>query len=121
MVSAKVRVRPIAALARHIREFFETELLGVVRLGDVVWRELEKADKKPGQRQLHKERLVVDFMQFALEVNSTAEQPPLGGVKLFNKLSGETVEGPLDVATWSRVGSYIKHAIKERTHEFDRR
>ena len=110
------KIRAVAGLQRHIREFVETELRGVVSVSQLIFRKLEKEDKIAGRRQGFRERLEVDFGSFALVVESPVEKPPLGHITLFDRDSGEEIDGVLDVATWKRVGDFVKSTIKEQNN-----
>lgn len=102
------RIRAIAGLQRHLRDFVEQYLLGHVRIDDLVFRELEKETKIPGRRQLHREKIGVDFGDFSLTIESPVERPPLGWILLFDRKTGEMEEGVIDAATWRRIGKTIK-------------
>lgn len=96
------------------RGFFEREIPGIYSWDDVEKRPAEPSDPDPetgkvNPREKFKERVVLVFDEFRLEVDTCQQVPPLGSVKLFtdNELRAD---GPLDVSTWAKIGS----AIRER-------
>lgn len=107
-------------MVRQLRDFFEDQLCGLYRwqtagdedtvppAGTIRLRASEKHEKLPGRRQLEKEVAIVDFDSYSLVVSSPEEVPPIGRILLYNTVSGERLEGPLDQATWSQIGEAIK-------------
>lgn len=109
-------------LVRHLREFFETHLVGVFRWqtggapdepappGTIRLRDGELHEKVPGRRQLEKGVAVVDFDGYALMLHSPEEVPPIGKVVLFHEKYG-SLEGPPDAPTWAKIAEAIKSSI----------
>lgn len=99
-----------AALIAHIRAFFETELCGLFRYDELEHFQPESIEKTPNYRpnrfEQYKEIAEVRFGNYDLTVCSSAESPPLGKVRL--QYLGGHIEGPLDSATWQRMGNIIR-------------
>jgi hypothetical protein len=98
-------------LLGNARGLFETELRGVFSWDEVQHHVAEPAEPLPNGRRnplgKHKERVVLEFGRFRLEVSSPEEVPPLGKIELYS--DGELrAQGPLDANVWARVGSVIK-------------
>lgn len=104
-------------LLGNARALFETEICGLYSWDEVQHHEPEPAELGPmGRRNplgKHKERVVLGFGQFRLEVSSPEEVPPLGKIELYGdgKLCAQ---GPLDAIVWARVGSAIKERCNGR-------
>lgn len=121
-------IRAHAALTRQAQEqLFKRHLLGIYRWDDVVFAPKEKNDKPeivvtPRGRRRRTERAEGKFraivqMQFPgrdgiwlLDIESPNEHPPLGWIVLEGP---DIIEGPLDSATWDRVGEFIKKKHEE--------
>lgn len=116
-------MRARAALFRHVQVFFETQLLGLFRYGDVIFRPADKAEKIKGKRLYaygkEREIVVAQFGVYSLAILSPVEAPPLGRVE-FGRSEGDGVEslvtGPIDPETFKRVASVIKaDALTQRS------
>lgn len=116
-------MRARAALFRHVQTFFETQLLGLFRYGDVMFRPAEPAEKITGKRRYAygREREIVHahFGVYSLAILSPVEAPPLGRVE-FGRCDGDQVEslvtGPIDPETFKRAASVIRaDAITQRS------
>lgn len=95
-------------LLRQLQQFFELHLSGTYPWGQVLLRSPEKAEKKPGRRQLDKELAVVEFGGYALSLQSPEEVPPLGHIEMIDSRSGVKIGGVIDEATWARIGEHIR-------------
>lgn len=99
------------ALCSFARQFFETEIPGIYSWRDVEVGNPEPSDPEPTGRKNRlgkfKERVVLSFDEFRMELESTECKPPLGRVQLFvnDTLSAE---GSLDASTMVKVGDVIK-------------
>ena len=128
-------IRPLAALTRHVQEFFHQHLVGIYRWDDVEFMPREENVKPPPEawqrtkrgRRIRPEGLEgrwhhtlrLSFGPYDLMVEGPAERPPLGWVSIFDGLATvepETVEGPLDQATWQKIADRIKTGHEERQH-----
>lgn len=104
-------------LLGNARALFETEICGIYSWDDVRHHEPEPAPPLENGRRnplgKHKERVVLGFGQFRLEVSSPEESPPLGKIELYG---GDELcaQGPLDASVWARVGSAIKERCNGR-------
>lgn len=104
-------------LLGNARALFETEICGIYSWDDVRHHAAEPAEPLPNGRRnplgKHRERVVLEFGEFRLEVSSPEEVPPLGKIELYGdgKLCAQ---GPLDANVWARVGSAIKERCNGR-------
>lgn len=109
-------------LSRHVQVFFETELCGLYRFDQIEIMMPEDAPRPEGWSVLrrppfgrHREVITVRFGLYELSVLSPNEAPPLGEVVL--ELPGdEKVSGPLDEATWKRIGTTIRDRERDIHH-----
>lgn len=128
-------IRPLAALTRQVQDFFHGHLVGIYRWEDAVFLPRERNEKPPPEtwprtkrgRRVRPEGLEgrwhhvlrLSFGPYDLEVTGPAEHPPLGNVVLFDgaaRTDDDTVEGPLDPATWEKIAGRIKTDHAERQH-----
>lgn len=114
------RIRQEAVLIRLAREFFETQLLGIISLGETTIAEASLEKKIPGRRQLPREVLEIDFPPYRLVVKSSNEAPPLGEVELEVNGAG-TGKGTLDTATWATLGKIIREGPRPLKRQFERK
>lgn len=98
------------ALLAHVRAFVEQELCGIVRFDELEHIAPMDAEAPPGRRTnpygRHCEVVEVRFGNYDLAVKSPSEAPPLGSVEL--RYLGGIEDGPLDPATWKRLGAFIR-------------
>lgn len=113
------RIRQEAVLARIAREFFETELRGIISLGETQMLEAPLEKKIPGRRQLPRELLELDFPPYRLVIKSSNEAPPLGEVELEIDGTG-TGKATLDAATWATIGKIIRDGPRPLKRVFER-
>lgn len=106
-------IRSHRALLRQAQAFFLSDLVGVFEWGDVqvaapeLMPPAERRDAGVGKfREM--ERLV--FGPWEILICSSHEKPPLGEVSLKEAefSEGWLIVGPLDPATWSRIGAHIR-------------
>ena len=116
-------IRTSAMLLRIAQEFFRTDLVGLygwdrdVRIAapelrepipsniDRIERRRLMAAREGLGRYLEQERLA--FGPWEILIYSAAERGPLGEVSL--RLDGAVeVTGPLDAATWSKIGARVR-------------
>lgn len=123
-------IRSQIALLRHAQDFFRSDLVGlyswdIVKIGE---RELRPAiapnasyrdrkremEAREGKgKYFERERLTFD--PWEILIYSAQERPPLGEVSLRRALDGSVlVTGPLDPATWSQIGKWIRSASHQR-------
>ena len=119
-------IRAIAALTRQAQDFFHSHLLGLYRWDDVEFMPLEKNVRIPPEmwertsrgRRIRPERQEgrhhverkLRFGIWDLTISGPSEHPPLGWLILSGH---ETIEGPLDAATWKRFADHIKEHHEE--------
>ena len=122
-------IRTSAMLLRIAQEFFRTDMVGLygwdrdVRISapelrepipsniDRIERRRLMAAREGLGKYLEHERLA--FGPWEILIYSAAERGPLGEVSL--RLDGAVeVTGPLDAATWRRIGERIRHAGQRR-------
>lgn len=119
-------IRASAALTRQAQDFFHTYLVGIVKWDEVEFSAKEKNVNPPPEtwarnsrgRRIRPERLegkhrAIVRMQFRiwdLTIEGPNEHPPLGWLTLRDH---ETLEGPLDPATWKIFGQHIQKKHKE--------
>lgn len=120
-------IRSHDALLRHVQDFFLAELVGLYWFGDVervriAPPELREAipplvDIKERRRLMEQrqglgryiEQARIAFAPWELLIYSAMEKPPLGLVVLRDLDDGrECVSGPLDPATWSKIGNWVR-------------
>lgn len=116
-------IRPHDALLRHAQEFFAGYLVGLYRWDAVKIAEPERRDVIPpnvgfrARRKLMEERegagkyleqVRILFKPWELIVYSSMERPPLGEVLLRDIDAQTLIAGPLDPATWAKIGDLIK-------------
>lgn len=106
------------ALFHHLQELFERQLRGLCRYSDIEVHVAIPVEKVPGKRRqaLGKVREIVQagFEDYVLTLESPHEAPPLGRATLNLKGGDMLVEGPIDVATFDRMGEAIKERKLER-------
>lgn len=112
---------PRVGLSRHIQVFFETELCGRYRFDEVVFLPPEEAARPAGWSPLrrppfgrHRELVAIQFGAYDLSVASPNEKPPLGEILLVHPDGREY--GPLDEATWKRLGNLIRTREGDLSH-----
>jgi hypothetical protein len=121
-------IRALAALTRQAQEFFHTYLVGIIAWDEVEFAPRERNENPPpamwarnrrGRRirpdrleGKHRAMLRMEFGLWRMTVEAPSEHPPLGWLTLEG---AETLEGPLDAATWKRFGDHIKEKHKELT------
>lgn len=132
-------IRSDSALLRHAQDFFLSDLVGIyswdqvkiappeVRPGippNVDYRERRKQmDARAGMgRNFEQARIV--FSPWELLIYSSNERPPLGEVSLREAgdiNGGVLVSGPIDAATWRKIGNWIRTNSHQRKshHEKD--
>lgn len=100
-------------LSRHLQVFFETELCGLFRFDQVEFMQPEAAPLPEGWSKLrrppfgrNREKVEVRFGTYDLAILSPNEVPPLGEIVLTH--AGGVERGPLDEATWKRMGTIIR-------------
>lgn len=118
-------IRPLAALTRQVQEFFHTELVGIFKWDEVVHSLPEKhvppdtnyVLNERGRRRRRERpegrfhaKLEMEFGLWRLTVEGPTEHPPLGLLTLDGP---ETIDGPLDPATWKRFAALIKKHQEE--------
>jgi len=113
-------VRARAALFRQVREFLETQAVGLYGVGDVDYFVARPAeDKREGGRRFAygKEREIVEgkFGEFEIVLESPNEAPPLGRVTL--RWPGGEVNGPIDRTTFERAGAAIRSRVINKQTE----
>ncbi len=117
-------IRSNAALLRHAREFFLSQLLGLyswdkdVRLSEPELRPAiapnlpvrERRQELEARQGLGKyfEQERVRFGPWEILLYSSAERPPVGEVLLRDDAGAQVVAGPLDPATWDKIGEHIR-------------
>lgn len=97
-------IHPRVALCSHIRQFVDTELPGLYRFDDLEFMPPEKKSERG--RDKWRETAEVRFGPYNLTVSLPGEKPPLGLIEL--SYMGGNVTGPLDTATWNRIGERIR-------------
>lgn len=116
-------IRPIAALLRQAQDLFQMKLVGIYRWDDVKIAPKEKTEQpKPYRTSRGRIRrderpegryhasVSIEFGLWGLVIEGPNEHPPLGWIKLDGP---DIVEGPLDPATWTRIGDCIKQKHEE--------
>jgi len=117
-------IRSHSALLRHAQDFFAAELVGLYRWDRVTIAEPERMPAIPSNAEYRDRRRMMEeregrgkyleqvrilFKPWEILVYSSMERPPLGEVLLRDFDSTQTlVEGPLDSATWSKIGNWIR-------------
>lgn len=110
-------MRARAALFRQLQAFFETELRGLYKISDFVPHEPQPAEERTerGRRFAYgklKEIVEGRFGPFEVLIASPLEVPPLGRVTLRHP--DLQISGPLDPATFAKMGAAVKHQQQER-------
>lgn len=125
-------IRSDSALLRHAQDFFLSDLVGLytwdmvkvappeARPGippNVDYRERRKQmESRVGMgRNLEQARIV--FKPWELLIYSSNERPPLGEVSLreADNINGSVlVSGPIDAATWAKIGNWIRSSHGNR-------
>lgn len=107
-------IRPSRMLLRHAQEFFLTHMIGVYDWGEVqvdppdLCPPAERRERGIGKYQ-EKERLT--FGPWEILIYSSHERPPLGEISLREgNFGGVILSGPLDPATWAKIGQHIRNA-----------
>ena len=113
------RIRQEAVLIRIAREFFDTQLIGIISLGEAYIHEAELETKIPGRRQWPKEQLEIDFPPYRLVIKSSNEKPPLGEAVLTAVDVQE--KGTLDPETWARFGAIVRNGQRPLKRKFERK
>lgn len=123
-------IRSDAALLRHAQDFFLSDLVGLYVWDRAIIAPPEKrpliapnVDRKTRRREMedragggkYLEQVRVCFKPWELLIYSAQEKPPLGEVMLRDFDSGWVlVEGPLDAATWKKIGTHIRASHDRR-------
>lgn len=123
-------IRHHDALLRHAQDFFLSDLVGLYTFDEVRIAAPELRETIPPnidyrkRRQLMEERqgkgkyleqVRIKFGPWEIMVYSSVEKPPLGEVVLRDEDSRqEYVTGPLDPATWSKIGKFIRSETHQR-------
>lgn len=99
------------ALIAQAREAIDLHAFGAVR-----WDEIRQDNPEPlmmpdGRPDpvRKRERVILRFGEFVIDIASSEEAPPLGRVKLY-KGEAVCVDGVLDAKVWARVGSTIRES-----------
>lgn len=106
-------MRARAALFHHLQEFFEKDLRGVFRYGDLTAHVARPVEKKPKERRqaFGKVREIVEgsFGRYRISIESPHEAPPLGLV-IFRAEDDATIEisGPIDRTTFAQIGEKVR-------------
>lgn len=104
-------IRTRNALSRQVQDFFHSHLLGLYRWDDVDHAPAQKVDRIPGKSleagKTH-DKIEMRFGPFDLTVFGPFEDDrhPCGLIKV--QTGAESLEGPLDPATWVKVSDFIK-------------
>jgi hypothetical protein len=125
-------IRSDSALLRHAQDFFLSDLVGLYTWGDV---RIAPPEVRPGippnvdyrerRRQMESrvgmgrnvEQARIVFKPWELLIYSSNERPPLGEVSLReadNINGGVLVSGPIDAATWKKIGEWIRSSHGNR-------
>ena len=130
-------IRSQDALLRHAQEFFLGHMVGLyhwdqvqVAAPEVVeaipsnvdFRERRKLmEKREGRGRFREQArllfpLPIAAARWEILIYSSVERPPLGEVMLrdYERGGRVLVEGPLDPATWVKIGEFIKTASHQR-------
>lgn len=117
-------IRTQMVLLRHAQDFFNSDLIGLYRwdqvriappeLRSVLAPNLPRAERRKqmearegGGKYVEQERL--RFGPWEILLYSAQERGPLGEVTLRDfDTSRELVTGPLDSATWNKIGEHIR-------------
>lgn len=109
-------MRARAALFRHLREFFETQTVGLFGNNDARHHVAHPAEQQEGKRKYafgrEEEVVEVDFGDYELALISSYQAPPLGQVTL--RWPGGEENGSLDRATFDRIGAVIRDRESQR-------
>lgn len=123
-------IRPHDALLRHAQDFFLRDMVGLYIWDQVLVAPPDRAEPIPTNasrlerrklmaeregrgRYLEQVRLIFPLPQSAaiweILIYSSMERPPIGEVTLRDYERGQSVvTGPLDPATWEKIGNWIK-------------
>lgn len=117
-------IRSHMALLRHAQDFFRSDLVGLyswdaVKIGErelqeplppnLAYRDRKRAMEAREGRGKHKEQERLIFQPWEILMYSANERPPCGQVTLREFDTAATlVTGPLDAATWSKIGNWIR-------------
>lgn len=117
-------IRSHAALLRHAQDFFAADLVGLYRWDRVTIAEPERMAPIPPNADIKVRRQMMEdregrgkyheyvrllFKPWEILIYSSMERPPLGEVLLRDYDRSETmVDGPLDPATWLKIGNWIR-------------
>ncbi len=112
---------PRRSLMRLAQQFFVDELVGVYSLdGAKVVDPIEVPREKGRGRDEGRYRALValTFGPFELEIVAPGEQDVFGQVSPLGKVEVicggvERMSGPLDAATWKRIGAFIRERAGE--------
>jgi hypothetical protein len=123
-------IRSHAALLRHAQDFFLSDLVGLYSFQEtrVAPPELRPAippdlDYRKRRAEMEKrqglgkyiEMVRIQFLPWEILIYSAAEKPPLGEVVLREFDSGwEAMSGPLDPATWAKIGAHLRAASQRQ-------
>jgi hypothetical protein len=110
--------RARAALFRHLQIFFETHLRGIHRYDEFAPYVAQDAEPEPGKRRWAHGKLkeIVEgrFGDYEILLASPLEVPPLGRVSLRAVDGGFNISGPIDSATFDRMGEAIRFHHRQR-------
>lgn len=118
-------IRANLALYRQAQEMFRGHLVGVYQWDEVVFPPRKAREKIPTaglskieRRRIQAERregkfeeeICLQFGLWEITVTSPTDHPPLGCVQLTGAAE---IKGPLDPATWAKIGETIKQKTEE--------
>jgi hypothetical protein len=124
-----VMIRSQMVLLRIAEEFFRNHLVGLyawdrVKISpperrppippNIPFRERRNlmAEREGKGKWLEQERLA--FGPWEILIYSAQEKGPLGEVTLRGNLGDMLVTGPLDPATWAKIGDYIRNSHQRK-------
>lgn len=100
----------------NARAFFEQHLPGIFNWDSVRHHKAEPlpplANGRKNPLGKFTERIVLDFGEFELKVESSEEAPPLGWVTCVHRESETICEGVPDPVTWEAIAKFIKGKIE---------
>lgn len=111
------------ALFRQAQDFFHSHLVGLYRWDDVDHSRPQKVEKIPGKAleagKTH-DKIEMRFGPFSLTVSGPFEDPKYPCGLILVQTGAQSLEGPLDSATWDRAAGFIKeHNSEELEHGFE--
>lgn len=118
-------IRAQLALTRQAQDMFRAHLVGVIGWEEVAFSPRNKRQVVPmaslsrlERRRIREDRPEGKFEQevclrfgvWEIRIQSPTDHPPLGCVTLTGDT---TIKGPLDPATWDKIGQHIKQKNEE--------